>query len=388
MKNIFLLSLAIAFGVSQAAWSQNVGINATGASPNTSAMLDIASSNKGLLIPRVALSSSNVATPITSPEQSLLVYNTATAGTAPDDVVPGYYYWNGTSWVRLLTSYASSSGSDWSIAGNAGTDAETDFIGTTDDADFVFKTNNQETLRILSGGGIESNAGIGDGSLPASAFYATGTYNNYLEINVQNLSNGNLASSDIVATANNGSGSSVYVDLGINSQGYSNGASNILSGGNLAYLYANADHFKIGNGTPNKALIFFTNPSGGALGTNTANGVERMRIAPDGSVGINNNTPISTLDNNGSLGLSIVRTSASITLDATHYTVMLHSGTPSVTLPSASSNARRIYVIVNQTAAPRTISTYKDFVLNNVTTIAASSSITIQSDGTNWYQIR
>jgi hypothetical protein len=67
---------------------------------------------------------------------------------------------------------------------------------------------------------------------------------------------------------------------------------------------------------------------------------------------------------------------------------MLHSGTPSVTLPSASSNARRIYVIVNQTAAPRTISTYKDFVLNNVTTIAASSSITIQSDGTNWYQIR
>jgi hypothetical protein len=113
-----------------------------------------------------------------------------------------------------------------------------------------------------------------------------------------------------------------------------------------------------------------------------------MRIAADGSIGLNNNTPLSTLDNNGSFGLSIVRTSASITLDATHHTVMLHSGTPSVTLPSASSNARRIYVLVNQTGTARSITTYKDFALNNVSTINANSSITLQSDGTNWYQIR
>jgi hypothetical protein len=388
MKKIFQLTFLIALGISQAAWSQNVGINGTGASPDASAMLDVVSSTKGLLVPRVALTASNVAGPITSPAQSLMVYNTATAGVSPNNVIPGYYYWSGTAWIRLLTSTASNSGSNWSITGNAGTSATTNFIGTSDDVDLVFKTNNAEVLRLYSGGEIESNAGAGSGSESASAFFASGTYNNYLEINVQNLSNGNLASSDVVATANNGSGSSVYVDLGINSQGYSNGASNILNGGNLAYLYANADNFKIGNGTPNKALIFFTNPLGGQLGTNTANGVERMRIAPTGNIGINNDTPLSTLDNNGSLALSVVRSSADITLDATHHTVMLHSGTPIVTLPTPVSSERRVYIIVNQTSAARTITSYKDFALVNQTTVAANSSITLQSDGTNWYRIR
>jgi hypothetical protein len=32
----------------------------------------------------------------------LLIYNTATAGTAPNNVTPGFYYWNGTSWIRLI----------------------------------------------------------------------------------------------------------------------------------------------------------------------------------------------------------------------------------------------------------------------------------------------
>lgn len=179
----------------------------------------------------------------------------------------------------------------WSLTGNAGTTAGTNFIGTTDDTDLVFKTDDAEAMRIYSGGGVEIDGGTGTGTTPGSAVYATGTYNNYLEFNVQNLSNGNTASSDLVATANNGSGSSVYVDMGINSQGYSNGASNILNGSNVAYLYAHGRDFKIGNGTPNRDLIFFTNPNGGTLGTNTANGVERMRITEAGDIGIGTNSP-------------------------------------------------------------------------------------------------
>jgi len=114
-----------------------------------------------------------------------------------------------------------------------------------------------------------------------------------------------------------------------------------------------------------------------------------MRIAPDGSVGVRTNSPVSSLDNNGSLGLAFVRTSSNITLDATHHTVVLHTGSPDVVLPSAaSSNDRREYVIVNQTGSARNITTYKDFTNSNATTIAANSSITIQSDGSNWYRIR
>lgn len=83
--------------------AQNVGINATGTAPDASAGLDIDFDNKGLLVPRVALTASNSASPITSPATSLLIYNTATAGTAPNNVYPGYYFWNGSAWQRFKT---------------------------------------------------------------------------------------------------------------------------------------------------------------------------------------------------------------------------------------------------------------------------------------------
>jgi hypothetical protein len=189
------------------------------------------------------------------------------------------------------TWVAPSSASGWSLSGNAGTTPGTNFIGTTDDADLVFKTDNTEAMRIYSGGQIDLDAGVGSGTDPGSAVYAIGDFNNYLEINVQNLNNGNLASSDIVATADNGDSLSVYVDMGINSGGYSNSGSNILNGANVAYMYAHGRDFKIGNGSPNRNLIFFTNPSTGTLGTNTANGVERMRIESNGDVGIGTTNP-------------------------------------------------------------------------------------------------
>ena len=78
------------------------GIGTT--TPNASAKLEIASTDKGFLPPRVALTAANVFTPITgtsSAAAGLLIYNTATAGSAPNNVVPGYYYWNGSAWVQI-----------------------------------------------------------------------------------------------------------------------------------------------------------------------------------------------------------------------------------------------------------------------------------------------
>ena len=72
--------------------------------PNASAKLDVSSSDKGFLPPRVVLTSTNTFAPIvgtSSAATGLLIYNTATAGTAPNNVVPGYYYWNGTLWVQI-----------------------------------------------------------------------------------------------------------------------------------------------------------------------------------------------------------------------------------------------------------------------------------------------
>jgi hypothetical protein len=73
-------------------------------SPNVSARLEVAATDKGFLPPRVALTAANIFAPITGTAATatgLLIYNTATAGSAPNNVVPGYYYWNGTAWIQI-----------------------------------------------------------------------------------------------------------------------------------------------------------------------------------------------------------------------------------------------------------------------------------------------
>jgi subtilisin-like proprotein convertase family protein len=73
--------------------------------PAASAMLDVKSTNKGVLLPRVALLSALDASTIPSPAIALIVYNTANAGTGANTVTPGYYAWDGSQWNRL-SNYA------------------------------------------------------------------------------------------------------------------------------------------------------------------------------------------------------------------------------------------------------------------------------------------
>jgi hypothetical protein len=97
MKIYTLFFLLISF----AALSQT-GIGTS--TPNASAKLDVSATDRGFLPPRVALTAANVFTPITgtsSAAAGLLVYNTQTAGSIPNNVVPGYYYWNGSAWVQI-----------------------------------------------------------------------------------------------------------------------------------------------------------------------------------------------------------------------------------------------------------------------------------------------
>ena len=68
-----LLTGILSLGFFSTLQAQNVGVNATGATPDASAMLDISSTTSGVLIPRVALTATNAAGPVTSPAVSLLV---------------------------------------------------------------------------------------------------------------------------------------------------------------------------------------------------------------------------------------------------------------------------------------------------------------------------
>src|SRR5260221_3879465 len=84
------------------------GIGTT--SPNADAALDISSTTKGLLPPRVALSATNLASPLSAHVAGMLVYNTATAGSGNTAVVPGIYVNDGTKWYLLTTGAASGGG--------------------------------------------------------------------------------------------------------------------------------------------------------------------------------------------------------------------------------------------------------------------------------------
>jgi hypothetical protein len=121
--------------------AQNVGIGT--ANPDPSARLHIEDNVRGLLIPNVALTATNVAAPVTNPATSLLVYNTATAGAGATAVSPGFYYWDGSQWVRLLGG-----GEAWLLTGNAGTDPAVNFLGTTDAQPLCIRVDNQETFRF------------------------------------------------------------------------------------------------------------------------------------------------------------------------------------------------------------------------------------------------
>ena len=96
MKRLILFFVLVSAGL----YAQT-GIGTT--TPDASAKLDVSSTNKGFLPPRIALTALNSASPVTSPATGLLIFNTETAGSIPNQVTPGYYYWDGVNakWVRL-----------------------------------------------------------------------------------------------------------------------------------------------------------------------------------------------------------------------------------------------------------------------------------------------
>jgi hypothetical protein len=125
-------------------------IGMTGNSPNKDAVLDLnttaGSATKGLLLPKIGLSSTNSTAPYSTHTSGMHVYNTNTAGSGLTQVTPGQYYNNGSSWIRVQPT-------GWSLQGNSDITAS-NFLGTTDATDLVIRTNNTEQIRFTSAGNI------------------------------------------------------------------------------------------------------------------------------------------------------------------------------------------------------------------------------------------
>lgn len=122
MKKLFTIFSICLLLVGVTANAQ-VKIGAPAGAPAASAILDLsntdaaANAKKGFLGPQVSLSGTSDATTVPSPATGLMVYNTTAAGSGTTAVVAGYYYFNGTQWVQMVSSAAPASGNIYTADG-------------------------------------------------------------------------------------------------------------------------------------------------------------------------------------------------------------------------------------------------------------------------------
>lgn len=166
MKKVLFFVATLFISVNMTA---QVGVGTT----TPAGALDVNSTTNGFIPPRVALTATNVAAPVVNPQGGALVagtivWNTATAGTVPNNVAPGLYFWDGSRWVAFA---GSPGGLDWALTGNSGTTVGTNFIGTTDANALAIKTNNIERARVLTNGRVLVNTITNDGTSGADNIF-------------------------------------------------------------------------------------------------------------------------------------------------------------------------------------------------------------------------
>jgi len=159
--------------------SAQVGVQTD--TPDPSSALDIVSSNKGLLVPRVTLSASLLSpSPVVAPATGLLIYNSG------PNQEQGFYFWNGSMWIMLKPADANdvegpASSTDNAVArfdGTDGTQIQNSSV-IIDDAGNMTGVNNLTT----SGFSMPTNAGI-DKALSSDAL-GNGTWEDALPLDVE-----------------------------------------------------------------------------------------------------------------------------------------------------------------------------------------------------------
>ncbi len=153
MKSILLSGIVLATLLRQTATAQSLAINTDGSTAHASAILDVKSTLKGMLIPRMSKTEKNA---IPTPATGLFIYQSG-----PDST--GFYYYNGSSWTWLSNNLTG-----WSTTGNTGTTPAANFLGTTDNNALAIRTNNAERMRITTNGEV----GIGTTTPNSSYGYA------------------------------------------------------------------------------------------------------------------------------------------------------------------------------------------------------------------------
>lgn len=170
------LLIAFLFTIPVVSFAQ-IGIGTT--TPNASAELDITSTTKGLLVPRMTLAQRNA---IVGPAAGLLIYQTT--------VPVGFYFFDGTTWQQNTNS-------GWLLGGNTGTLPASNFLGTTDGQPLIFRTNAIERMRILGNSVPATEGFIGIGTAtPTNKLHLFSTTAGALRIQDGTQAAGRILTSD------------------------------------------------------------------------------------------------------------------------------------------------------------------------------------------------
>jgi hypothetical protein len=156
---VLVLTTFFLMGVgSLSSQTQNVGIGTS--TPDGSALLELFSTSKGLLITRVTTAQRDA---IVLPATALLIYNTD---------INEYEYNVGTPtspiWRRLVSITRTSTDSDfWTIRGNSNIDPTSNFLGTITDQPLLVRTNNTLRLTVATTGEVitENQVRINSGGI-------------------------------------------------------------------------------------------------------------------------------------------------------------------------------------------------------------------------------
>jgi hypothetical protein len=224
----------------------------------------------GLLIPRVTRQRAQSMTGVpTSTQIYITEATTGTAsGTTQDVDKAGFYYFN-TRWRKLNETEF------WSLSGNGGTTAGTNFLGTTNTQDLVFKTNSIENMRILNSNG---NIGIGTTN-PLSPIHISGASASIL---LERFGNG----AHFVARSANGTQASPTALIANNIAGRISGwGYNGTTYSPVAYIDMMAEEAQ--TATAAGGYLSFTTTNAGGLSSS-----EKMRITSVGNVGIGTTSTI------------------------------------------------------------------------------------------------
>lgn len=275
---LFILVLLFKFSFTLA----QVGIGIS--NPNTSAMLEISSASKGLLIPRVALTSITDVTTIPSPANGLLIWNNGLGGVS----TAGFYFWNNSKWNQVATtSTAAPSSGSWSTSGNnvgsyggANTNLS---LGTSAYDDLIFKVNSATVGRLGVNNSVSFGKSSNAGQDGVSIGSSSGAAQNAAAIGDSATANGykSLAIGFKAETTSNGE-----TAVGFQTKTSGQNSTALGSGAKAQAQFSTAIGYNASTSQSNAIVLGGSNANVG-IGTSTPNTTAKLDVNGQYKLGIN-----------------------------------------------------------------------------------------------------